>query len=200
MKPFKISEIIGIVLIFALLAAISYPNFVKSFRRARDVTRKNDLGAMAAGLDKYFIDFGRYPISDKDGNILGCLKDGTTPSVDKKGRLTIDLRACRWGLEPLVDLTPGSSEVYLNVIPADPSYKEGLLYKYFSDGKKYQIYNSLEGHDEAEFDPKVEALGIDCGSRKCNMGKASGDGPVDISFEEWTRQIEEAALKAKRGM
>ena len=198
MKQFKKSEIVWIGFIFLLLIAISLPNFIISLRRARDVTRKNDMGAIANGLNEFFADFGTYPLSSEDGSIVGCLKQGSTPSIDKKERLTVDLSSCKWGLEPLVDLTPGSTKIYLSVVPVDPNNSKGVRYKYFSNGKRFQIFTALEGADEPEFDPLVLARNIDCGVWKCNMGRASADGPVNISIEEWEAQIENERLKIKK--
>lgn len=200
MKAFNKAEIVWISVIFLILFAISYPNFIVSLRRARDVTRKSDIGAIANGLNEFFEDFGTYPLSSEDGRIIGCLKEGTTPGVDKKERLTVDLSPCKWGEEPLIDLTPGSTKIYLSVVPVDPNNSKEVKYRYFSNGRKFQIFTALEGSDEPEFDPKVLARSIDCGVWKCNMGRASADGPVNISIEQWETQIEEARKKQESGI
>lgn len=195
MKLFKKEEIIWVILTFILLFAISFPNFAISLRRARDATRKNDLGGMSAGLEEYFADFGTFPMSSGDGRIISCLKPGATPIVDKKGKLTADLVPCEGGKDGLSDLTPGKSKTYIKVIPVDPNNSKGVRYMYFSNGNRYQVFTSLESSDEPEFDSAVLARNIQCGTTKCNMGKAYTDGPVNISIEEWERQIDEARKK-----
>jgi len=192
MLPFKKEEIYWIGLIFILLIVISAPNFVSSLRRARDVTRKNDLGAISVGLEQYFSDFGVYPASSTNGEIVACQKPGTTP--------TVDLVPCEWGKEPLIDQTPGSGKIYLSVIPVDPNSSKGVMYRYFSNGRRFQIFTALEGSDEPEFDSQVEARSIDCGEWICNMGRASSDGPINLSIEQWERQIEEARKRLESGI
>ena len=197
MKKFTKEEATATALIFLVLIAVSIPNFTASKRRARDVQRKSDIGAIAEGLTSYFSDFGACPASSDDGRIVACLKPGTTPTVNKKGALSAELVPCDWGVNSLQDITPGSTEAYLKVIPVDPNNSKGVKYKYISSGRRFQIFTSLEGADEPEFDEEVNARNIDCGIRKCNMGRASSDGPVNISIEEWERQIEQARLNLK---
>ena len=75
-------------------------------------------------------------------------------------------------------------------LPKDPGTPSGYSYLYFTDGKYFQLYASLEGKtDEAEFNPKIEALNLKCGNFVCNFGKASGSTPLDISLEKYENEI-----------
>lgn len=194
LKPFNKQEKLWTSLIFLVLIAVSIPNFMSSLKRSRDATRKNDLGAMVAGLDEFFEDFGMFPLAAPDGRVIACLPPGASVSVDKKGRTIAGLVPCEWGKDSLADLTPGSSKKYVEVIPNDPIAGTGRKYIYFSNGARYQIFAALEEVKEDEFDPEVFARGLDCGSQKCNAGRAYSGGPINISIEEWEAQIEKARL------
>jgi type II secretory pathway pseudopilin PulG len=174
MKPFTKPELISLSLIFLLLVVISVPNFVLSLRRARDQVRRDDMGALQHGLDEYHADFRQFPLSSPDGKIIACKAPDTTPVVDAKGRLKVDLIPCEWGRDSLIDLTPGSSKVYVKVIPGDPGLDKGITYKYFSDGESFQIFAALEGKDEPEYDEKIIARNISCGTQICNLARSSG--------------------------
>jgi type II secretory pathway pseudopilin PulG len=182
MKPFRKSEVISLVVIFAVLIAVSIPNFIISLRRARDQTRRDDMGVLTHALDEYFSDFKVLPLSSSDGHILDCLSPGIYPVQGKDGKWTVDPVLCNWGTDPFADLFTG--KVYVSLLPRDPDYQKGVAYLYFSDGNRYQIYASMEGMDEAEIDPKIIARNLMCGSRVCNIGR-SYNVPDDISIEEY---------------
>ena len=61
MKPFTKQEMFGLGIIFLVLTAISFPNFVLSLRRARDQVRRDDMGALQNALENYSIDFHQFP-------------------------------------------------------------------------------------------------------------------------------------------
>lgn len=196
---FKKQEIIGITVIFLVLIGISVPNFALSLRRARDQVRRDDLGALEGGLDQYGIDFGGFPFATSDGKIMNCVKPGESVVMDTKGNLTANLIGCEWGKDSFVDLTPGSKKIYIAKLPQDPKINDGITYKYFSDGKRYQIYAYLEGgSDEIGYDSKIVARNILCGTKVCNVGR-SYNVPINISIEEYDRQLDELnKLNAKK--
>lgn len=189
MKPFSKSEIIGISVIFLILLAISVPNFVTSLRRARDQVRKDDMGALVHALDAYFADFGIFPPSAPDGRIMACKKPGDVVTKDKNGRLVVNFIPCDWGRDAIADVTQDNGKVYMPLLPRDPDYKKGPSYRYISDGSRYQIYVSLEGRDDDEYDPKIIARNLVCGNVICNAGRAYGSTPTDVSLEEFEARM-----------
>jgi len=189
MNKFSKNELIGITVIFLVLVAISVPNFVLSLRRARDQVRKDDMGALVSHLDTYFEDFGIFPPSSPDGRIMACKKPGDKVTKDKDGRLIVNFIPCNWGIDALADVTQDNGKVYMSVLPQDPNYKYGAAYRYISDGVRYQIFVSLEGKDEPEYDPKIIARNLVCGNLVCNAGRAYGSTPTDISLEEYEAQL-----------
>lgn len=191
MKNFTKNELIGIVAIFLVLIAVSVPNFALSLRRARDQVRRDDLGALVHALDEYVSDFGELPPASPDGRIMDCVKPGDTVKIDKKGRLVVDLVPCNWGRDALVDLTPGSSKVYMPILPRDPDYNKGVTYIYFSDGSHYQIFAYMEGgRDEADYDPVIVGRNIMCGVKVCNVGREYGC-PVSKTLQECAPELKQ---------
>lgn len=189
MKFFSKSEGIAVAVIFLILIGISVPNFVVSLRRARDQVRKDDMGALIHALGEYTADFGEFPAGSPDGKILACKRSGDVVTKDKKGQLVVNLIPCEWGKDIFKDLTPDSTKVYMQIMPQDPDYnKNGAVYRYYSDGDRYQILVALEGKDEVEIDSAVVARNISCGVRICNSGRAF-NCPIDMSIEDYDTNV-----------
>ncbi|SRR3990167_5567213 len=191
MKPFSKQELLALLIIFSVLIAITAPNFVLSLKRARDQVRRDDLGAMQHAMDEYLSDFGEFPRSAPDGKIIACKAPGSTVGVDKKGRLIVDLIPCVWGKDSWVDLTPGSTKVYLQVIPGDPATPKGTGYLYISDGAMYQLFASMEGKKEPEYDGKIAIRNLPCGNQICNVGRyyvCATDKTIQSCEEEAARR------------
>lgn len=182
MKFFTKRELIGLTVIFIILVVMSLPNFVASIKRARDQVRRDDLGTIDAGMSEYFSDYGVFPMS-RDGKILGCKKPEDTVTKDAKGRLLVNLIPCEWGKSSLIDLTPGSTKVYMDKVPSDPRNGQGSQYLYLSNGARYQIFAAFEGADEIGVDAKIIARNLECGTKVCNVGRFYGC-PVEKSLEQ----------------
>ena len=184
MKPFIKSEKISIGIIFAVLIAISIPNFVISLRRARDQVRRDDMGALVNALGRYQTNLHNFPMAASDGRIESCLKPGDKPVQNEKGFWTFDAIPCDWGKESFKN--PVTNEIYMDLFPREPDYQKGATYLYFSDGDRYHIYASMEGLDEPEIDQRVISLGLKCGTKICNVARSYGV-PDNMSIEEYDR-------------
>lgn len=174
MKFFTKEELKIVGLIFLFLVLISTPNFIISLRRARDVQRKADVGSIQDALFKYQADFGTFPLAI-DGKIAAC---EPVSYKEINGIKTPIFSPCQWGKSSLADLSDSSYPPYLKVIP------EGT-YFYFSNGSRFQIYGSLEGKGEDEYDGSIVKRGISCGKTVCNFGKSSGKTPLNMSIEDY---------------
>lgn len=170
-SKFNKEETKALIFIFLVLIFISTPNFITSLMRGRDQNRKDDMGTVQTALASYLGDFGTLPLSTTDGKIIACKRPEDKVEVDKTGRLIVNLIPCEWGKDPFVDLTPGSSKVYIGIIPNDPDAKKGVNYIYNSDGSRYQLFSSLESKKDSESNKNVIARNIMCGSRLCNLGR-----------------------------
>lgn len=185
MKAFSKSEIKALVIIFGLLLTVSTPNFIVSLRRARDAQRKADIGSIYDALNKYQADFGTFPLS-VDGKIAACAPVKIIKNFPKD---TVVFSGCNWRKDSLADLSDPAYPPYLKIIPQDPHFNRGVSYYYLSNGNRYQIYGTLEGESEAEYDPKIITRNLPCGTKVCNFGKAYSRTPLDKSIEEYENEI-----------
>ena len=68
---FTIVELLIVIVVIAILAAVSIVAYNGVQQRARDSNRKSDLSVIAKALQMYNIDNGNYAVSDADGNCTG---------------------------------------------------------------------------------------------------------------------------------
>lgn len=185
MNFFSKQELRALVVIFGLLVVVSLPNFIVSLRRARDAQRRADIGSIQGAIFRYQEDFGTYPLSI-NGKIAAC---EPVSYKDVGGIKHPIFSACEYGKSSLSDLSDGSYPAYMKIIPNDPDTGRKTIYYYFSSGSRFQIYGSLEGKDEAEYDINIVGRGVFCGEELCNFGKSSGTTPLDMSIEDYESTI-----------
>ncbi len=199
MKRFNKFEILSIVFILLLIGAATYPNMRIAVRRARDVQRREDLGRIIDALAVYHQQFSFYPPSD-NGNLKACKGQNYDNVISKlnslqkfdKALFLSGLAECLWGKDSFRNVTSTGQEAYLSTMPQDPSTKSGMQYLYLSDSNFFQIYSYLEGEkEEAGYDADIVRRGLQCGSKICNFGKGSPGTPLDISIEEYEKELTE---------
>lgn len=76
---FTLIELLIVVLIIAILAAIAIPNFLEFQTRAKVSRVKNDMRTMATALEAYCVDEGTYPSSHYSNQIYHYAERLTTP-------------------------------------------------------------------------------------------------------------------------
>ena len=197
MKSFSKQELTAILVILGLVSLASYRNFKISLRRGRDAQRKTDITGLAKALDFYHQDFGFYPPSTEDGMIVACGDDNTTVDLDvlEKENLSLEeklleiFKPCEWASSSLRDISDPDYPPYYTRLPADPIRKTGSEYRYISNTNRFQLYATLEGTDEAEYDQEIVERGLMCGTVICNYGKASGQTPLEISIEQYENEL-----------
>lgn len=192
MKFFSKEETRAVLVILAVIIAFSYPNFIVSLRRARDAQRKADIGSIYSALNEFQSDFGSFPLS-KGGKIAFCppfVKKEAIVSSNKGSSISdFDYSVCEWGKDSISDLSDPSFPPYLKIIPQDPYHSKGRDYYYLSNGNRYQVYGSLEGKEEDEYDEAIIKRNLPCGNKICNFGKGYADIRLDISIEEYENII-----------
>ncbi len=99
LHAFTLIELLIVVAIIAILAAIAVPNFLEAQTRSKVSRAKADMRTIATGLESYYVDNNHYP-----------------PSYDPDGT-TINPRIRR-----LIPLTTPIS--YLSSVPTDPFNRE----------------------------------------------------------------------------
>ncbi|HWA51755.1 MAG TPA: hypothetical protein VG895_01715 [Patescibacteria group bacterium] len=74
--------------------------------------------------------------------------------------------------------------------PKDPGTPLGYSYSYFTDGKFYQLYASLERTDEAEYNQTIHNLSLKCGNFICNYGISASNVPLDKTLQEYENELD----------
>lgn len=77
-KAFTLIELLIVVAIIAILAAIAVPNFLEAQVRAKVSTVYSDFRTLRTGLEAYAVDRNRYPDDDGDRD-FGVWSQLTTP-------------------------------------------------------------------------------------------------------------------------
>jgi len=121
----KNKDIGRIFLIFLAVFLASLWGFNEAKKRERDVQRNSDISEIAKALEAYRADYGFYPASSPEGEIIAC-SDGEKVQVltDEKGLPVIqegfkkpkvtNLVPCRWGQDKLQDVSDPNYPPYWN--------------------------------------------------------------------------------------
>lgn len=111
---FTLIEVMVVVVILGILAAIIVPKIMSRPEQARMVKVKQDILAIQSALDLYKLDNGIYPSTDQGLQALV-----TKPTIDPAPR--------NW-----------KSDGYLQELPMDPW---GQAYQYLNDNEKVKIFS-----------------------------------------------------------
>lgn len=113
-KGFTLIEVMVVVVILGILAAIIVPKIMSRPEQARIVKVKQDLMAVQSALDLYKLDNGFYPSTDQGLDAL--VKKPTADPIPRNWK----------------------SDGYLQQLPADPW---GEPYQYVNDNEKLKIFS-----------------------------------------------------------
>lgn len=113
-QGFTIIEIMVVVVILGILAAVVVPKIMSTPDKARIVKVKQDLLAIRSALDLYKLDNAIYPTTDQ--GLQALVTKPTTPPIPRNWK----------------------EEGYLDGIPQDPW---GEPYQYLNDKEKLRIYS-----------------------------------------------------------
>jgi prepilin-type N-terminal cleavage/methylation domain-containing protein len=83
-KAFTLIELLIVVAIIAILAAIAVPNFLEAQTRAKVSRAKADMRAMATAAETYHIDYNNYMTASNPANVYGPSQWGITSVEDYK--------------------------------------------------------------------------------------------------------------------
>lgn len=111
---FTLVEVMVVVVILGILAAIILPKIMSRPEQARIVKVKQDLLAIQSALDLYKLDNSMYPTTDQGLDAL--IKKPTTTPIPQNWK----------------------SEGYLQQLPMDPW---GQTYQYTNDNEKLRIWS-----------------------------------------------------------
>lgn len=111
---FTLIEVMVVVVILGILAAIIVPKIMSRPEQARAVKVKQDLLAIQSALDLYKLDNGMYPTTDQ--GLQSLIKKPTNSPIPQNWK----------------------SDGYLQQLPMDPWGQE---YQYNNDNEKLKIYS-----------------------------------------------------------
>lgn len=154
---FSLLEILVVVVIIGILAAIGLSSYQRSQMRSRDAKRKSEASQLSNALEMFYQDKGQYPPS------AGGLLDLTTWSGG----------VLNWG-DPFIDPL-NTSTVYMAKLPVDGVYYESV------EEKGYILYSYLENEEDEDV---VGYYQRDCGGRTCNLAFSSLNVPQPTPMPE----------------
>ena len=109
-KGFTLIELMIVIAIIIILAAIAIPNYLRMTDRARRARVAGDFASLATSLEAYSVDWGKYPTDGTPttpaaiaGDNFGKGVDGTTTGMVSK--IAIELTGTKGTTFPNTDLT-----------------------------------------------------------------------------------------------
>lgn len=111
---FTLVEVMVVVVILGILAALIVPKIMSRPEQARIVKVKQDISAIQSALDLYKLDNGMYPTTDQ--GLQALVTKPSTPPLPRDWK----------------------SDGYLQEIPIDPW---GVAYQYMNDNEKLRIFS-----------------------------------------------------------
>lgn len=114
LKGFTLIEVMVVVVILGILAAIVVPKIMHRPEQARVVKAKQDIYAIQNALDLYKLDNGIYPTTEQ--GLAALVTQPTSPPIPNN-----------W-----------STDGYLKHIPTDPW---GKVYQYENNDEKIRVYS-----------------------------------------------------------
>ncbi len=138
-RAFTLIELLIVVAIIAILAAIAVPNFLEAQTRARTSRAKADMRSLATAIESYFVDWGLAPVpADESGVTI----PPATASVE--------------GFETFMPVSITTPISYMTVLPEDPFFRsEGELSLFHFATRDYFV--ATEGNAD-EFDAFLQDL------------------------------------------
>lgn len=125
-KGFTLVELLVVMTIISLLAALIAGNYRNTRYKANDAKRKSDLKQVSNSLELFYSDYGFYPTGNANGEVVGC-PYSTTP--------------CTWGTGQF----SSGATIYLSAVPKDPTSSQKYYYRVFgSNNQKFQLFAKLE--------------------------------------------------------
>lgn len=117
---FTLIELLIVIVILGVLAALISGNFITSLKKGRDARRKADLNQIQQALEMYYEDKKVYPPSINFGKKF-CESTPTDPC-------------------------PATDKVYMQKLPNDPINGKNYEYKYDAPTKSYKLYACLDNN------------------------------------------------------
>jgi len=184
-KGFNITEMIVVITIFGILAAVIFTNAAEGRKRANDTRRMNDLKQVQAALEAYKLANGKYPVT-------APVDDDTFWQASCTGASLTSFAVVCNGATWAKDLNIGITADLL-----DPRNTAGLEYTYLygSDSFNYKLMawkmQSKQGITQAQNDSGASASTCTCaytdGSGACAASAEERNSGEDANYELFTK-------------
>lgn len=149
---FSLIELLVVISIIGVLAAVLLPNMVAMRQRARDSQVKQSLGQLKSALRLYYNDYQTYPPNSEAGDMVACGTDGT--------------EVCASG-EPL---TRGGT-TYMQAVPSGHvTDYEDLYYQQTGSGDGFVAAITLENLSDEEADT---SSAVGSSGERCDVADGS---------------------------
>jgi type II secretion system protein G len=194
-RAFTLIELLIVVAIIAILAAIAVPNFLEAQTRSKVARAKSDLRTIATALEAYRADTNQYPLGNRYGNCFCCstfpndaptLERLTTPIAYLTGAGSFTDPFANKGfyvgddLETRYDAAPANAEEEL-------AYR---TYKYWPRGPSNSGSASGQdraaGWENADVIPHAERWFLECAGPDCTYNNIAGAMQTAITSNEAT--------------
>jgi len=131
---FTLLELLVVMAIIGILAAIGIASYGTVQSKARDARRKSDLENVARALEMYYNDNGVYPSGNVDGQIV------------------VGVTEFQWG----EDTFSNAGATYMEKLPKDDRF--GYFYQPTSDHKGYRLFARLENREDQKAARTTDAI------------------------------------------
>jgi len=141
-RAFTLIELLIVVAIIAILAAIAVPNFIEAQTRSKTSRVKSDMRSLATGIEAYSVDHNRYPISSQwingpnapsPQNFNNRMRGLTTP-VSYITTLPVDVF---WDKTQVFPITPGVPPTF-----EYNDYSTAVVGQNFAPLPTYNLFNT----------------------------------------------------------
>ena len=144
---FTLIELLIVVAIIGILAAIAVPNFMNAQIRAKVARAEGDMGALSTALEMYNLDYGAYPPFMDTANDLGKhgLKKLTSPTSYIGTALLLDPF-----MSPGAVITPNYylPPYYYTYLDRPTIIEKGYVWTNYDPEEKHKWFLMTNGPDE----------------------------------------------------
>lgn len=146
-KAFTLIELLIVVAIIAILAAIAVPNFLEAQTRSKISRAKAELRSQATGIEAYRVDYNKYPLNEWNW----------TPPADNAGNSNVTLPGLTGITTPVAYLTSLPADIFGS--PWNVSTGTGYSFKYNPKNPSFYHWRNW-GDDGAGFYAAKQIMAI----------------------------------------